>query len=408
MRLFARCAAAALLAAMPLVAQPTVAAQDHTHRPTPGPAPLHHAAEPIKGSYIVSLNTGAEPAEVARQVGVKPRYTYNRAMRGFSATLTADQLAAVRLAPGVAAVEEDSKASAHRTDPAQRTDSARRTGTPGRAAAAASWGLDRSDQRKLPLDGRFGATTTGRGATVYIVDTGIDYGHSEFGGRAVFGFDAIGDGRRGQDCEGHGTHVAGTAGGATYGVAPQATLVSVRVLDCNGSGSWSGIIAGLDWVARNAQQPAVLNASLGGATSRAANAAADAVFAGGVLPVIAAGNSAEDACGISPASAANVLTVGATDRGDAETDFSNYGECLELYAPGSEIVSALLGGGSTEMNGTSMAAPHVAGVAALYRAAHPGAGVRTVADWIVRQTTKGVVKSISRGSPNRLLFTGGL
>ncbi|MGW1886439.1 S8 family peptidase [Streptomyces sp. NPDC001970] len=407
MRLFARGATAALLAALPLVAQGTVAAQDHgpVHLPAPGPAPLHHAAEPIRGSYIVSLKPGAEPAEVARQAGVKARYTYNRAMRGFSASLSADQLAAVRLAPGVAAVEEDSKVSTHDTGRSRR---AHRTDTPGLAVPAASWGLDRSDQRSLPLDGQYGVTGTGKGATIYVVDTGIEFGHSEFGGRAVFGFDAIGDGRRGQDCEGHGTHVAGTAAGATYGVAPQATLVSVRVLDCNGEGAWSGIIAGLDWVARSAQQPAVLNASMGGATSPAANAAADAVFAGGVLPVIAAGNSAEDACGISPASAPSALTVGATDRADAETDFSNYGTCLDLYAPGDEIVSALMGGGSTAMSGTSMAAPHVAGVAALYRAANPGADVRAVSDWVVAQSTKNVVKSISKGSPNRLLFTGGL
>ncbi|MEU6702951.1 S8 family peptidase [Streptomyces wuyuanensis] len=409
MRLFARRAAAALLLAVSAAA-PGTAAQADSEGPTP--APLYRSAEPVKGSYIVSLREGADPVAVAQDAGVKRRYTYNRAMRGFSATLNATQLEAMRLAPGVAAVEEDARVFAHRLPEGPRVPSADRLPDPGDVPALArqamSWGLDRADQRALPLDGQFTAASTGKGVTVYVVDTGIDYEHSEFGGRAVYGFDAIGDGRRGQDCEGHGTHVAGTVAGATYGVAPEARLVSVRVLNCEGEGAWSRIIAGLDWVAKNAQQPAVLNASLGGSTSPSANAAAKAVFDSGVLPVVAAGNSAEDACGVSPASAPNALTVGATDTEDTETDYSNYGRCLRLYAPGSDIRSARMGGGTTTMNGTSMAAPHVAGVAALYKAAHPAAGPQEVADWLVTQSTKNVVKSITRGSPNRLLFTGGL
>ncbi|MCZ7460236.1 S8 family peptidase [Streptomyces sp. WMMC940] len=409
MRLFARRAAAALLLAVSAAA-PGVTAQADTEGPTP--APLYRSAEPVKGSYIVALREGADPVAVARDAGVKRRYTYNRAMRGFSATLNANQLETMRLAPGVAAVEEDARVSARRLPEGPRVPSLDRLPDPRGAAAlrrqAASWGLDRADQRALPLDGQFTAASTGKGVTVYVVDTGIDYDHIEFGGRAALGFDAVGDGRRGQDCDGHGTHVAGTAAGAIHGVAPEARLVSVRVLNCEGEGAWSRIIAGLDWVAKNARQPAVLNASLGGSTSPSANAAAKAVFDSGVLPVVAAGNSAEDACGVSPASAPNALAVGATDTGDTETDYSNYGQCLRLYAPGSDIRSARMGGGTTTMNGTSMSAPHVAGVAALYKAAHPAAGPQEVADWLVAQSTKNVVKSITRGSPNRLLFTGGL
>ncbi|NUS18058.1 MAG: S8 family peptidase, partial [Streptomyces sp.] len=278
----------------------------------------------------------------------------------------------------------------------------------GSRIKASSWGLDRIDQRQLPLDGQFNTTGKGAGATAYILDTGIDYAHSEFGGRAVPGYDAIGDGRNGQDCNGHGTHVAGTVGGATFGVAPQAALVSVRVLGCDGSGTWAGVVAGLDWVAQNAQQPAVLNASLGGDSSTAVDDAVNALADAGVLPVVAAGNNSTDACGVSPARAEGAFTVGATTSSDQQASFSNYGSCLSIYAPGEDIVSARLGGGSLSESGTSMASPHVAGVAVLYKATHPAASAAEVGSWLLGASTAGVLGGVTPGSPNNLLYTGGL
>lgn len=359
------------------------------------PAPLHKSEKAVKGQYIVSLKASVDPDELAARLGLKSQFTYKSVLRGFATTLTPLQLKMVRSTPGVSAVEEDAEVFALKPTAG------------GKRVPAASWGLDRIDQRNLPLNNDFTVAGTGRGATAYILDTGIDYGHSEFGGRATFGFDVIGDGRRGRDCQGHGTHVAGTVGGKTFGVAREASLVSVRVLDCEGKGTWSGILAGFDWVASHARQPAVLNASLGGEKSIAVNNAATAVSDSGVLPVVAAGNDAVDACDISPASADRVVTVGATNRSDDETDFSNYGPCLSLYAPGAAIVSAKLGGGNEALNGTSMAAPHVAGTALLYKAANPTASPSQVAGWLDDQSTKSVLE-ISKGSPNRLLYAGGL
>ncbi|MGW0777433.1 S8 family peptidase [Streptomyces sp. NPDC002835] len=390
LRAFAAVSVTALLAAAgPLSATAQSAA------PAPEIAPLHRSANAVPGRYIVTLADTADTAAMTGEVGVKALYTYRAALRGFAADLTTEQLRQVRLLPGVVAVEEDATVKAV-------------TGAPASLAPAASWGLDRVDQRRLPLDGGFTAAGNGQAVNAYILDTGIDYAHSEFGGRAVFGYDAVGDGRRGQDCQGHGTHVAGTVGGRTYGVATKASLVSVRVLDCEGGGTVSGVIAGMDWVAANAVQPAVLNASLGGDKSTAVNNAADALADSGVLPVVAAGNGVQNACNVSPASAERVLTVGATNSSDQETDFSNYGACLALYAPGASIESARLGGGSVALNGTSMASPHVAGVAALYKSEHPTATATEVAGWLVDKSTKDVVTGISPGSPNRLLHTGGL
>ncbi|MCX4629176.1 S8 family peptidase [Streptomyces sp. NBC_01443] len=393
MRLLARLAAAALLT-VPPVAAGTAAADT----PEPTPVPLHTSANAVPGKYIVTLEKGVDAAKAATKLGLKPSFVYTSALNGFAVPLTPLQLQIVRVSLGVKSVEEDAAVQSVPTP----------TSTPGMRAPSNSWGQDRIDQKQLPLDDSFTTEGNGAGVTAYILDTGIDYGHSEFGGRAKAGYDAIGDGRNGLDCQGHGTHVAGTVAGATYGVARKANLVSVRVLGCDGKGTWSGIIAGMDWVAKNAKQPAVLNGSLGGDRSTAVNDAATALSDAGVLPVIAAGNSAIDACMVSPASAARVVTVAASNQWDEETAFSNIGACVTLYAPGQAIVSAKLGGGSVALDGTSMAAPHVAGVAALYKQAHPTAAPAEIAEFLDDESTKDVLTSVSKGTPNQLLNTGGL
>ncbi|MCX5012565.1 S8 family peptidase [Streptomyces sp. NBC_00555] len=392
MRLLARLATAALLAVTPAAAGSASAAA-----PEPNPAPLLTAENPVPGKYIVTLQKGQDAAKVAKKLGLKPSFVYTTAMSGFAVPLTSLELTLVRNSLGVEKVEEDASVQAL---PMPTAGASR--------APSNSWGQDRIDQNNLPLDKSFTTQGNGSGVTAYILDTGIDYNHAEFGGRATFGYDAIADGRNGQDCQGHGTHVAGTVAGATYGVARKANLVSVRVLGCDGKGTWSGIIAGMDWVAKNAKQPAVLNGSLGGDKSAAVNDAATALSDAGVLPVIAAGNDAKDACNVSPASAARVLTVAASNEWDEETSFSNYGPCVSLYAPGQAIVSAKLGGGSVSLDGTSMAAPHVAGVAALYKQAHPSADPAELNEWLDSESTKDVLNSVSKGSPNQLLFTGGI
>ncbi|MFD4320768.1 S8 family peptidase [Streptomyces sp. NPDC058548] len=377
---------------------PTATAAEPPVGPEPTSAPLVTAANAVPGQYIVTLDKTMDAAKATEKLGLKPTFVYDKAINGFAAPLTALQLDIVRKTPGVASVEEDAVVHAL---PLPSTPAAPRS-------PAATWGLDRIDQWSLPLDNDFTTQGNGAGVTAYILDTGIDHNHDEFGGRATFGFDAMGDGRQGQDCNGHGTHVAGTVAGRTYGVAREANLVSVRVLGCDGRGSYSGMIAGLDWVAKNARQPAVLNGSLGGDRSVALNNAATALATAGVLPVIAAGNSSKDACDVSPASAAGTVTVAASNAWDEATSFSNHGRCVDLFAPGQDVVSAKLGGGSVAMNGTSMAAPHVAGVAALYKAQYPTASPAGISQWLDGNSTKGLLNNLSTGTPNKLLYTGGL
>ena len=349
-------------------------------------------AEPIPGQYVVVFREDVRDVPgLARQLaaahGSSPRFVYEHAIKGFAAPLPDAAAAALARNPNVAYVEQDQVARAF----VEQTN--------------ATWGLDRSDQRTLPLSGTYSYTPTGSGVTVYIIDTGIRYDHAEFGGRAVSGYDVV-DGGTADDCNGHGTHVAGTVGGATYGIAKSVALVGVRVLDCAGSGTISGVIAGVDWVTANQVKPAAANMSLGGGASTALDDAVRRSIANGVTYAVAAGNDNYNACYYSPARVAEAVTVGATTSSDSRASYSNYGSCLDLFAPGSSITSAWYTASTDTrtISGTSMATPHVAGVAALYLQNNTAASPTAVRDAIVNTATSGVVTSAGSNSPNKLLF----
>jgi subtilisin family serine protease len=346
------------------------------------------ATRAVPGSYIVVLKEGENPRSVAAIAGVDPRFVYTAALNGFAAELNQGQLNALQHNPAVAYVEQDMRVSLNTTQ------------------SGATWGLDRIDQRDRPLNGTYTYTPTGAGVRVYVVDTGIRFAHAEFGGRATSGYDAV-DGGTADDCNGHGTHVAGTVGGTTYGVAKGVSIVGVRVLDCSGNGTNSGVIAGMDWVANNRVLPAVANMSLGGGISTAVDDALNRMHNRGVLVVVAAGNSGANACNESPGRAPNALTVGATTSTDARASYSNYGSCVDVFAPGSSITSSWYTSNTatTALDGTSMAAPHVAGVAALYLQGNTAALPSAVASAILTTASSGKVTSPGTGSPNLLLFS---
>jgi subtilisin family serine protease len=350
-------------------------------------------------AYIVVLESGADPSEVAgqhaRRFGASVTHVYGHALKGYAALLPAQAVEGIARSPQVAWVEPDGVASIDATQ----------TNPP--------WGLDRIDQRSRPLSGSYTYSNTGAGVKAYVIDTGIRLSHTQFGGRAITGYDAVTSGGSANDCNGHGTHVAGTVGGSTYGVAKSVTLVAVRVLSCSGSGTWSQVIAGIDWVAADhaTGQPAVANLSLGGGANSAVDLAVQNMIADGVSTAVAAGNGnrggrQQNACSYSPARVPEAMTIGATDSTDRKASWSNYGSCVDWFAPGVSILSAWYTSdtATNTISGTSMATPHTAGVTALYLQSNPGASAATVRNALYDKTTKGIVTSSSTAN-NHLLFT---
>jgi serine protease len=366
-------------------------------------ADLRLAAKPIEGQYIVVLKNDAaalahensrrpQVATVAQEMARNHRAnlvrSYDRVLRGFVVRASDEALARLLADKRVEYVEEDGIVQASATQ------------------SNATWGLDRTDQRTLPLSGSYTYDTTASTVHAYIVDTGIRASHTDFGGRVSGGYTAINDGRGTSDCNGHGTHVAGTVGGATWGIAKGVRLHPIRVLDCNGSGTNSGVIAGVDWVTANHVKPAVANMSLGGGASSALDTAVNNSINAGVTYAVAAGNDNSDACNYSPARVGAALTAASSTSSDARSSFSNWGSCIDLFAPGSSIKSAWSTGdtATNTISGTSMASPHIAGVAALYLAGNPSASPSQVNSAIINASTANVISDV-KGSPNRLLYS---
>jgi len=362
-----------------------------------GPVQILGADSPtaIPGRYIIVLQPGAPAGEVnaaaeqARGLGGQIDFVYDAALNGFAGSFPEQAIEGLSHNPNIDFIEADQEITLDTTQ------------------SPATWGLDRIDQRNRPLNNAYTYNYTGSGVTAYIIDTGIRISHTQFGGRASYGYDFVDNDSTASDCNGHGTHVAGTVGGSTYGVAKAVRLVAVRVLNCSGSGTISGVIAGINWVtSKHTTGKAVANMSLGGGASSSLDTAVNNSINDGIVYAIAAGNSNANACNYSPARVPNAITVGATTSSDARASYSNIGSCLDLFAPGSSITSAWYTSdtATATLSGTSMATPHVAGVAALYLQGHT-ASPSQVRNAIVNAATANVVTNAGSGSPNRLLYS---
>ncbi|MGV9455643.1 S8 family peptidase [Streptomyces sp. NPDC003635] len=381
---------AGLVSALPAGAAPT--ADD-------GRVQYAGAANAVADSYIVTLKPeaaragSAEGRALARKYGADIERTYQKALNGYAVEASAAEAKRFAADPAVASVVQNRTFSITATQP-----------------NPPSWGLDRVDQRNLPLNSSYTyPDSAGQGVTAYVIDTGVRISHGDFGGRASYGYDAVDNDNTAQDGHGHGTHVAGTVAGTAYGVAKKARVVGVRVLNNSGQGTTAQVVAGIDWVARNAVKPAVANMSLGGGADTAIDTAVRNAIASGVTFAVAAGNESTNASTRSPARVTEAITVGATTSSDAKASYSNYGSVLDLFAPGSSITSAwnTSDSATNTISGTSMAAPHVAGAAALHLGANPTATPAQVSAALTTAATPNVVTSPGTGSPNRLLYVGG-
>ncbi|MFJ4242174.1 S8 family peptidase [Streptomyces iakyrus] len=379
---------ASLVSALPAGAAPAAAE---------GRIQYEGAANAVAGSYVVTLKSekaaSAEGRALARKYGADIERTYTKALNGYEVEASESEAKRLAADPAVASVVQNRTFSITGTQP-----------------SPPSWGLDRIDQKSLPLNSSYTyPDSAGEGVTAYVIDTGVRITHGDFGGRASYGYDAVDNDNTAQDGHGHGTHVAGTVAGSAYGVAKKAKVVGVRVLNNSGQGTTAQVVAGIDWVARNAVKPAVANMSLGGPGDTAIDTAVRNAITSGVTFVVAAGNESTNASTRSPARVTEAVTVGATTSSDAKASYSNYGTVLDLFAPGSSITSAWSTSDSATntISGTSMASPHVAGAAALHLAANPMATPAQVSAALTSAATTGVVTSPGTGSPNRLLYVGG-
>ncbi|MFB7500796.1 S8 family peptidase [Streptomyces sp. NPDC056161] len=364
--------------------------------PATGTVLAANSPDAVDGSYIVTLKTGTgikaasnTGKDLVKEYGGTVRKTFGAALNGYSANLSADQAARLAADPAVASVEQNR--TVHLTDTTQSN---------------APWGLDRVDQTSLPLSGTYTyPDSAGSGVTAYVIDTGVRITHTQISGRASYGYDAVDGDTTASDGNGHGTHVATTIAGSTYGVAKKAKIVAVRVLDNSGSGTTAGVIAGIDWVTANHSGPSVANLSLGGGASTTLDTAVRNSIASGVTYAIAAGNNGLNASSYSPARVTEAITVGATTNTDAKASYSNYGTVLDLFAPGSSITAGYNTSDTATavLSGTSMATPHVAGAAAVYLAGHASATPAQVATALVNAATSNVLSGVGTGSPNKLL-----